>query len=78
MIHLSPWDRRDSAGPRDTFRDDLNAAYRKHFEALKGDLEDICYRANVDVKTDIDGYAIFCDAIDSAFDIDWRMSRDEN
>lgn len=77
MNHLSPWDRRNSATPKDTFHDDLNAVYRKHFEALKGDIEGICYRANVDVKMDVDGYAIFCDGIDSAFDIDWRMARYE-
>ncbi len=77
MNHLSPWDRRNSATPKDTFHDDLNAAYRKHFEALKGDIEGICYGANVDVKQDVEGFAIFCDAIDSAFDIDFRMNRDE-
>lgn len=77
MNHLSPWDRRNSATPKDTFHDDLNAVYRKHFEALKGDIEGICYRANVDVKPDIEAFGIFCDGIDSAFDIDFRMNRYE-
>ena len=65
------------ASPRETFHDDLNAACRKHFEALKRDYEAICADAGVDIKPDIDAYAIFCDGVDSAFDIDWRMSRDE-
>jgi hypothetical protein len=77
MNHLSPWDRRNNATPRDTFQDTLNAAFRKNFEALKGDIEAICYRANVNVKPDIEAYGIFCDGVDSAFDIDWRMSGDE-
>mgnify|MGYP001579317209 CR=1 FL=1 len=77
MNHLSPWDRRNIAGPRDTMQDRVNAAYRKSFEALKADLEAICYDANVDVKPDIEAYAIFCDAADSAFDIDWRMTRED-
>ena len=65
------------ASPRDMFQDDLNAAFRRNFEALKGDIEAICYRANVDVKPDIEAYALFCDGIDNAFDIDWRGSRYE-
>jgi hypothetical protein len=77
MNHISPWESRNIAGPRDKFQDDLNAAFRRSFEALKGDIEGICYRANVDMKPDIEAYAIFCDGIDSAFDIDWRMTRDE-
>lgn len=75
MNHIAPWSRSNIAGPRDTFQDELNAAFRKSFEALKGDIEGICYRANVDVKPDIEAYAIFCDGVDSAFDIDWRQAR---
>lgn len=77
MNHLSPWERRNSAGPRDTFQDDLNAAFRKSFDALKSEIEMICYRANVDMKPDIEAFEIFKDGCDSAFDIDWRMTRDE-
>lgn len=77
MNHLSPWDRRNIATPRDTFQDNLNATYRKNFDALRADIEAICYRANVDVKPDIEAYALFCDGVDNAFDIDWRMARYE-
>ena len=77
MNHIAPWDRRNSAGPRDTFQDDINAAYRRHFEALKADLESICCRANVDVKPDIEAYEIYRSCIDDIFEIDWRMARDE-
>lgn len=77
MNHLSHWDRRNIATPRDLFQDNLNAAFRKSFETLKADIEAICYEANVDVKPDIEAYAIFCDGVDSAFDIDFRMARDE-
>ena len=58
-------------------QDRVNAAYRKNFEALKADLEAICYDANVDMKTDIEGFEYFTDGCDNAFLIDWRMSRDE-
>ena len=77
MNHIAPWDRRNNAAPRDKFQDDLNAAFRRSFDALKGDIEAICYRANVDVKPDIEAYAIFCAGVDSAFDIDWRMNRED-
>ncbi len=77
MNHISPWESRNIAGPRDTFQDDLNAAFRKSFEALKADLEAICYRANIDVKADLEAFEIYKDGCDSAFDIDWRMTRDE-
>ena len=77
MNHISPWSRSNIAGSKDTFQDDVNAAYRRSFEALKADLEIICCRANVDMKTDIEGFEYFKDGCDSAFDIDWRMNRDE-
>ncbi len=76
MNHIAPWDRRNNATPRDTFQDDVNAAMRKAFEAFKGDIEAICYRANVDVKPDIEAFEIFRDGCDSAFEIDWRMTRE--
>lgn len=75
MNHIAPWDRRNIAGPKDTFQDDLNAAFRKNFEALKADIEVICYRANVDMKPDLEAFEYFKDGCDNAFQIDWRMTR---
>lgn len=77
MNHISPWESRNIAGPRDTFQDDLNAAFRRSFDLLKGELQDICYRANVDMKPDLEAFEFFKDGCDNAFCIDWRMTRDE-
>jgi len=77
MNHISPWDRRNIAGPKDTFQDDLNAAFRRSFDALKADIEVICNRAGVDMKPDLEAFEYFKDGCDNAFQIDWRMARDE-
>jgi len=77
MNHLSPWSRTNIAGPKNSFQDDLNAAYRRSFEALKADVENICYAANVDMKPDLEAFEYFKDGCDNAFIIDWRTARDE-
>jgi hypothetical protein len=76
MNHISPRESRNIAGPRDKFQDDLNAAFRRSFDALKADIENICYAANVDMKPDLEAFEIFKDGCDSAFQIDFRMNRD--
>lgn len=73
MNQIAPWDRRNNAGPRDTFQDDLNAAYRKNFEKLKADIEGICSRSGVDVQPDVEAFELFKEACDEAFEIDWGM-----
>lgn len=75
MNHISPWSSRNIAGPRDLFQDDLNAAFRRSFEALKADLDLICYAANVDMKADLEAFEYFKDGCDNAFTIDFRMCR---
>lgn len=77
MNHIAPWDRRNIAGPRDMLQDRINAAFRKSFDALKADLEVICYDANVDMKTDIEGFEYFKDGCDNAFEINTRMNSHE-
>lgn len=77
MNHLAPWDRRNIAGPKDLFQDRVNAAFRKSYEALKADLEGICYDADVDMKPDMEGFEFFKDGCDNAFTIDWRQARDD-
>jgi hypothetical protein len=78
MSQIAPWDSRNNAGPRDTLQDDLNAAYRKHFEALKATIEGICYCAGVDVKPDIEAFEFFKEGCDNAFEIDWEMASEAN
>jgi len=75
MNHISPYESRNIAGPRDTFQDDLNAAFRKSFEALKNEIDGICNRAGVDMKIDTEAFEYFKDGCDNAFQIDWRMTR---
>ncbi len=75
MNHIAPWDSRNIAGPKDTFQDDLNAAFRRSFEALKADINGICNRAGVDVKIDCEAFEYFTDGCDNAFTIDWRMTK---
>jgi len=70
MNNLAPWDRRNIAGPRDTLQADLLAAYRRHFEALKAETQQICYRADVNMKIDIEAFEYFTDGCDNAFQID--------
>ena len=52
-------------------------AEMRRLEAFKADLEAICYEADVDMKTDIEAYEIFCGCADDIFEIEWRMSRYE-
>ena len=77
MTHISPWSSSNIAGPRDTFQDDLNAAFRRSFDALKADIDLICYAANVDMKPDLEAFEYFKDGCDNAFQIEWGMARDE-
>ena len=69
--HLSPWDARNVATPRDTFENDLLALYRRQFEALKAATEKLCTSADIDVKVDSESFDYFRDCCDGLFDIDW-------
>ena len=67
----APWSRLNVASPRDTLKPDVTFACRKHFEALKAELESICYAADVDLKADPEAFEFFTDGCDNAFTIDW-------
>ena len=69
--HLSPWDARNVATPRETFEADLLAMYRRHFEALRSEVVGLCYIADIDVKVDGEAFDYFRDCCDGLFDIDW-------
>mgnify|MGYP003393404556 CR=1 FL=1 len=69
-LAFAPWDSRNVATPRDTFRADLLILQRRSFDALKAATEKLADEAGRNMRTHPDAFELFIDAHDSAFDID--------